>query len=190
MIELGLPDRIFRDSSNFYNFPYTFPIPFFNGSTNHINTDWDTLRKDIIIKKYLMQDNSILGFKKVASIYGVCIDIEEYQEVVVTGFEDLGKASNGANLSYIRFPYKFPLCFCKGVGGGFASRIKQINPNKRFVNSFVKIKIYKTDDITYLKLKEIFKWMKPITTNLVFERLNTLGTCDLNALRICKYLKT
>jgi hypothetical protein len=76
-IELGIPDNNFKfdNEAQLYQFTYTFPIPFGDGSTNKKVTPKDR-QNDIIIKKCLMNDNSEIGYKRIASIYCLSIEIE------------------------------------------------------------------------------------------------------------------
>ena len=97
-LELGIPDSIFNIDKTMFAFTYNFPIPFFDTSIFIKGYNPISIRqKDLFVKKYLMNDNSIEGFKKIAGCYGYSIKIE--------------KESNKSN---IMFDYEFPICFnCK-----------------------------------------------------------------------------
>jgi hypothetical protein len=100
-LELAIPDTIFNIDKDIYKFTYKFPIPFRDFNTSEYNPI--KIRQiDVFVKKYLMQDNSEMGFKKIAACYGYSLKFEI--------------ENNERNLT---FPYIFPICFqcAKSING-------------------------------------------------------------------------
>ena len=167
-IELGIPDSvIFRNTSNATNnyFTYTYPIIFGN-TIGENDTSNATRQNDIIVKKYLMQDNSILGFKRIASQYNHSISIEETQEVVQVGNTRDGVSSNGDKLQCCKFPYGFPIFFGNEDDKG-KYNFTQINSSGDNVKSTVTITVYgNPSSIILSKLRAIYNYMRIIGIDL------------------------
>jgi hypothetical protein len=187
-IELGIPDSvIFRNttSSTTNYFTYTYPIIFGNtsGGTDVSNT---TRQNDIIVKKYLMQDNSVLGFKRIASQYNHSISIEETQEIVKVGNTRDGISSNGDKLQCCKFPYGFPIFFGDEDDTGKYS-FTQINNNGNNVKSIVTITVYGNPTTLILnKLRAIYNYMRPIGVQLIIVCKTSGNIYDPDVYKICK----
>jgi hypothetical protein len=93
-LELAIPDDIFNVDRNIYGFTYKFPIPFRDDTTTNEYNPIKIRQIDVFVKKYLMQDNSEMGFKRIAGCYNYTLKFE--------------MENNERNLT---FPYIFPICF-------------------------------------------------------------------------------
>jgi len=132
--ELGIPDNIFNNVINTIGFTYAFPIPFINDSELKEYGSIEDRRKDIIVKKYLMQDNSELGFKRIGAIYGYPLKFETETTPINIGFtytfpinfiennivvKNVGECEddNEDELEPIQencnFPYAYPINLCE-----------------------------------------------------------------------------
>jgi hypothetical protein len=187
-IELGIPDSvIFRNttSSTSNYFTYTFPILFGN-TTGGEDTSNATRQNDIIVKKYLMQDNSVLGFKRIASQYNHSISIEEIQEIVHVGNTRDGISSNGDKLQCCKFPYGFPIFFGNEDDEGKYT-FTQINIEGKNVKSIVKITIFGNPTTVVLsKLRAIYNYMRPIGIDLKVVGNTGANIYDPDTYKICK----
>jgi len=160
--ELGIPDNIFRNIDSgalSQKFTYNFPIPF--GNIGYVNDDNSSIRQnDIIVKKYLMADNSIKGYKRIASQYDLSIEVTETQNKISSGCAD-------SSLNCCKFSYCFPIHFGVLVSVPSGVTIYNENTNADKIISTTKIIIYgNPSKLNILKLTKIFEFIKPITCSL------------------------
>jgi len=105
-LELGIPDNLFRQltQEDIAKFTYTFPLPFYDDTNIYESENITNIerQRDIFVKKYLMFDNSQLGFKRIAGCYGYSIKIEYTDNIINNSFTyTLPLAFGGENIGKI-----------------------------------------------------------------------------------------
>ena len=144
--ELGIPDSVFRNYLvHVAGFPYTFPIVF--GSDYNIDLDKERTN-DIIVKKYLMADNSINGFIKIAGEYDMSIRFMIQPMGAVTGA--------------FTFPYTFPISFGVDATGECATGVS--------TNCETLIEVWGGSNLQLIKLEAIYNLIKPLGMHLKVRR--------------------
>jgi len=126
-LELAIPDSIFNVDRDIYRFTYKFPIPFRDGDTTSGYNPIKIRQIDVFVKKYLMQDNSEIGFKRIAGCYGHSLKFE---------IESKDR--------HLTFPYIFPICFQCAKSGNTVKITIYGNPSiilvqkLRFIFNYIK----------------------------------------------------
>jgi hypothetical protein len=117
-LELAIPDSIFNVDRNLYAFTYIFPLPFIDGDNADSSIDLLRMRQiDVFVKKYLMNDNSETGYKRIAGCYGHSIEVivETYEvskEFTYTFPICFDRSSDEIEPTF-KFDYNFPICLGK-----------------------------------------------------------------------------
>lgn len=179
--ELGIPDNIFNNKNDNYEFTYEFPIIF---GDSPIDSEQSRVN-DVIVKKYLMNDNSWSGFKKIAGQYGYSLSREITISELSCGFaytfpilfcEDEQNVvfSGGCvdNVNNTQFDYEFPITFVDDndlIGENCIETPYGKEGKPYAINTTIYVHGIGDNVNEFYKLKKIFELIAPMGTNINIE---------------------
>jgi len=184
--ELGIPDNIFNSKNDHYEFTYKFPIIFGNSP---IDSDESRLN-DVIVKKYLMTDNSWNGFKRIAGQYGYSLSRDVNFSELTCGFtynfpilfceDDKNIVLSGecvGDIDNTQFTYKFPIRFVENnnlIGENCIETPYGQNGKPTSISTTIYVHGIGENINEFYKLKNIFELIAPMGENINIQISNDM----------------
>lgn len=182
--ELGIPDNIFNNKDDNYEFTYEFPIIF---GDSPIDSE-ESRSNDVIVKKYLMNDNSWYGFKRIAGQYGYSLSREmgiielscgfNYNFPILFCEDDKKVVLSGEcvdNKSNTEFTYEFPIKFIENnnlIGENCIETPYGSNGKPAAISTTIYVHGIGDNVNEFYKLKNIFELIAPMGERINVEISN------------------